>query len=109
PAIGSWHRDLHFANRKLSVHDTFAVAAGVQAVFQVNTPVKPIVSGRSARAGDLAINVLAPADAVLSVLDWSTVDASEYNSGWKLEVRGSGTQFVVEFSDAQMMFGDGFE
>lgn len=100
PAIGAWTRDLHFAERKLTVHDSFDVATGVQAVFQINTPVMPTITGRSAQAGDLHVNVLQPADAVITALQWSTLDPSEYYSGWKLEVTGSGSEFLVELSDA---------
>jgi hypothetical protein len=108
-AIGAWTRNLHFADRSLRVTDQFAVGAGVQAVFQVNLPVAPVISGRNATAGALAIEVLEPANATLTALDWRTIDASEYLAGWKLEVHGSGNRFDVVLRDASAMFGDGFE
>ncbi|WP_226469339.1 hypothetical protein [Luteimonas panaciterrae] len=101
PAIQSWRRDLHFAQRKLSVHDTYQVGSGVQTVFQVNTPLQPVISGNSARAGDLIITVLKPANATLRAIDWhATGPASEYLRGWKLEVGGASGEFLVEFADA---------
>jgi hypothetical protein len=91
------------------VHDTFAIGAGVQATFQVNTPVQPIVNGRSATAGSLVITVIEPADATLSVLDWRTLGSSEYRSGWRLDIRGSGNAFVVELGEAGSLFANGFD
>ena len=108
-AVTNWRRQLVFANRLLTVHDTFAMGAGVQAVFQVNVPVAPVVNGRTATAGALAMRVLQPADATITVLDWRTVDASEYNSGYRLDVRGSGNEFVVELGQAGLLFANGFE
>ena len=97
-AVGHWRRRLDFAPNRLRVHDTFAIGAGVQATFQVNTPVQPIVNGRTATAGSLVITVTEPADATLSVLDWRTVEPGEYLEGWRLDVRGSGNAFVVELA-----------
>ena len=108
-AVGYWHRDLRFARRVLRVHDDFGVASGVQAVFQLHTPQQPVVSGHTARAGDLLGRVLAPTDATLSVLDWRSVDNTEFLDGWKLEVRGSGHEFLVELADADVIFIDGVE
>lgn len=111
PAVGSWTRDLHFADRVLTVHDVAAVGAGTQAIFQLNTPVQPIVdlATRTARAGNLAIRVIKPAAPSFAVLDWRTVDAFEYRDGWKLEITGAGGEFQVELSDATTLFADGFE
>ncbi len=99
-AVGQWRRRLDFNSTRLRVHDTFAIGAGVQATFQVNTPVQPFVNGRTATAGSLLVTVIEPADATLSVLDWRTVDASEYDSGYRLDIRGSGNAFVVELACA---------
>jgi hypothetical protein len=101
--------DLRFAGRMLRVHDVFVPGPGTTAVWQVNVPVAPQISGRNARAGDLAIRVLAPADAVLTAVDWRTFGSSEFLSGWKLEVRGSGNEFLVELGDERSLFSDGFE
>jgi hypothetical protein len=109
PQLVSWQRDLRFAERTLRVHDVFVPGPGTTAVFQINVPVAPQIAGRNARAGDLAVRVLTPSDAVLTAVDWRTFGASEFQSGWKIEVRGSGTEFLVELSDARSLFADGFE
>ncbi|MEO8671107.1 MAG: hypothetical protein ABI411_07310 [Tahibacter sp.] len=110
PDITSWQRTLHFANRVLRVSDQFAIGSGVQAVFQLNVPSMPVISGHTARAGDLAINVLTPANATLTLVDWHSLDNDEFRSGWKLEVRGNGNQFVVDLSEASdAIFANGFQ
>jgi len=108
-AVTNWRRQLSFANRALRVRDTFVKGAGVEAMFQVNTPVIPVVSGRSARAGNLTITVVSPADATLSVLEWRGVDPAEFTRGYRLDVRGSGAEFVVDFSTGDSVFGNSFE
>ena len=98
--VNSWRREVRFGGRKLTVSDRFATSAGIQAVFQINVPKKPRVDGRVAEAGDLHVRVLSPEDAVLDILEWPTLDAQEFRSGWRIDVRGSGDAFVVELSDA---------
>lgn len=108
-AVGSWQRELRFAGRTLRVHDTYATAGGAHAVFQVNTPVAPIVSGNTARAGDLVVRVLEPAGAELSVVDWHAVDPAEFATSFKLEVSGGSGEYLVELVDDAALFADGFE
>src|SRR6185312_15068452 len=96
PALTSWQRTIDFADHKLTVSDAFALGSGTTATFQINTPVQPIITGKSAVAGNLHIRVLAPASATLSALDWTTVDASEFNSGWRLDIGGGTSGYVVE-------------
>ena len=110
-AVTSWQRALHFANRHLTVTDDFAVASGVQAIFQVNTPVQPVITGKTARAGNLLITVTAPATATLTAVEWNPLDPTEFYSGWKLEVRGAGNRFVVDLAEAggDLIFADGFQ
>ncbi|HQW64245.1 MAG TPA: hypothetical protein PLZ17_05990, partial [Pseudomonadota bacterium] len=57
-------------------------------------------NGRTATAGSLLVTVIEPADATLSVLEWRTVEAGEYDSGYRLDIRGSGNAFVVELACA---------
>ncbi|MGP1664376.1 MAG: hypothetical protein ACTS5I_00370, partial [Rhodanobacter sp.] len=95
-AVRSWHRVIDFAQRSLTVHDTFALGSNTQAIFQVNVPTQPKIEGRTASAGHLHMTVVTPLDARISVVPWKTVDA-DFNSGWRIEVRGSGDQFVVKF------------
>ena len=110
-AVTSWQRTIDFANRKLTVTDAFALGGGTQAVFQVNTPVQPHIAGNTATAGPLKIRVLSPAGATLSALDWTTrSDGDEtYYSGWRLDVAGGATGYVVEFSTSDVIFADGFD
>jgi len=109
-AVTSWQRTIDFAGHKLTVSDAFALGSGTTAIFQVNTPVKPIISGKAAQAGDLLIRVIAPANATLSALDWtSQSDADEtYNSGWRLDVAGGTSGYVVELS-VDRIFANGFD
>jgi hypothetical protein len=110
-AVTSWQRTIDFANHKLTVSDTFALGSGTQATFQVNVPVHPVISGNTATAGSLKIRVISPANATLSALDWSTQsDANEtYNSGWRVDVHGGTTGYVVELSAGDTIFANGFE
>ncbi len=107
PAVTSWQRTLDFANHKLTVKDAFALGSGTTATFQVNTPVQPIINGKTAQAGALTIKVTAPAGATLSALDWTTVDAGEFTSGWRLEIGGGTTGYTVELS-VDKIFANGF-
>jgi hypothetical protein len=107
--IQNWRRQLAFANRAVLVTDDFAVSPGVSAIWQVNVPTAPVIVGRSARVGNLLIEVLQPADAVLNVLDWSSIDPDEFRSGYKIEVQGSGNRYVVRLSESGAIFANGFE
>ncbi|MGY1425053.1 hypothetical protein [Lysobacter sp. A289] len=99
PAVRGWQRRFDFAGRRLTVSDTFELGRGTRAIFQLNVPVKPKIDGNQATAGDLRIRVLEPANAVLSAHDWSSVDADEFKRGWRIDVKGGDTGYVVELSD----------
>ena len=107
-AVTSWQRTIDFANHALVVNDAFALGSGTTATFQVNTPVQPIISGKTATAGDLLIQVLSPAGATLSTLDWTTIDNTEFNSGWRLDVKGGTTGYTVVLS-VDKIFANGFD
>ena len=96
--VRSWKRDVDFVAGRLTVHDRISKGADSEAIFQVNVPVKPVIEGREARAGRLHVKVIKPEDARLSLLEWSSLDSAEFRSGWRLDVRGSGDEFVVELS-----------
>ena len=98
--VNSWQREIDFVGGQLTVHDTFSKTADTDAIFQVNVPVQPVINGREARAGRLLIKVIQPEDAVLSTLDWSSLDKAEFRSGWRIDAKGSGDTFLVELSDA---------
>jgi hypothetical protein len=110
-AVTSWQRTIDFASRKLTVSDAFALGSGASAIFQINTPVQPLINGKDATAGQLKIHVVSPANATLTALDWTTQsDAGEtYNSGWRLDVHGGTTGYVVELTASDVIFADGFQ
>lgn len=107
-AIQSWQRTIEFGGRRLLVQDSYQVSADTQAIFQVNVPVQPIINGRSVTAGRLKINVLQPADATISAVDWRSA-GSDFRSGWRIDVRGSGGSYVVELKTGDDLFKSGFD
>jgi hypothetical protein len=111
PAVQSWQRTIDFAGRTLTVSDTFALGSGTQGIFQLDVPVQPTINGNTATAGALKIRVISPADATLSALDWTTLSDSDetYNSGWRIDISGGTTGYVVELSAGDGIFADGFE
>jgi hypothetical protein len=112
PAVTSWQRTIDFASRKFTITDAFALGSGTQATFQVNTPAQPVINGNTATAGTLKIKVLFPANATLSVLDWTTQNSAgsdEFRSGWRLDVHGGTTGYVVELSVSDSIFANGFD
>lgn len=94
--VTKWHRTFTFAQRSLLVMDDYATAPGTQAVFQVNVPSLPVISGNTVIAGNLRIRVEGPSTASLSVLDWTTIDSGEYRGGHRVDIAGgTGTYRVV--------------
>ncbi len=100
PALSRWTRRLDFANRKLTVRDNFTLASGTTAFFQVQVPVQPTVSGSTVTAGRLRVRVLEPANATITLRNWATVDSSEYTKGWRIDIGGGTTTYLVELSEA---------
>ena len=99
PALGNWQRRLDFSARKLVVRDQFRLGAGTRAIFQLNVPVQPKVEGFEVTAGRLKLRVLEPANAVISVHDWRTQDSSEFQRGFRIDVSGGDSTYVVELSE----------
>jgi hypothetical protein len=97
--VSSWRRAIDFSGGRLTVSDTFSRSADTEAVFQVNVPVKPVIDGRTVMAGRLQVQVTQPADAVITALDWSSVDSAEFRAGWRIDIRGSGDAFTVELAE----------
>lgn len=109
--VHSWLRNIDFANRSLTVHDTFQVDAGVQSTFQINVPTQPTVSGNTIQAGALQIHVLTPVNPTITLVQWSTQD-SDYNSGWRIDIQGAGSEFLVQMATAapsEVIFKNGFD
>ena len=99
-SVRLWTRRLDFIGRTLRVEDRYTLDSTARAIFQLNVPVEPKIDGQTAVAGRLRIKVLTPADARLSVLDWRSIDSSEFRSGWRLDISSehsdkSGTYVVM--------------
>jgi len=99
PALTRWTRNLDFSNRRLTVRDNFTLAAGTTAFFQVQVPVQPTVSGSTVTAGRLRVRVLEPANATITLRNWNAVDASEFTKGWRIDIGGGTTTYLVELSE----------
>jgi len=86
------------------VFDRVDGAGDTRRIWQLNSPVAPVVGGSSASfagtAGSLDVSWMTPADAAASVLDWTTDD--DMNSGFRLDLahEGSGgsSRFLVVLS-----------
>ena len=107
--VNSWQRTLDLDPLGLTVSDTWSVPGGVTAVFQVNTPVAPIVAGGVVTAGALRIVPLVPANPTIAVVQWSAVEPGEFLTGWKVELRGGTGQYQVRLELLDGLFADGFE
>lgn len=93
----NWTRAVDFVGGVLTVNDQMTLASGTTGTFQVNTPVRPTVSGNIITAGGLRIEVQLPANPTVALVDMHTVD-SDYNSGWRVDIGGSSTQYRVVLS-----------
>jgi hypothetical protein len=99
PAVAHWERQLEFSGRRLKVADRFRLGQGTRAVFQLNVPVEPRVEGSEVVAGRLRMRVVEPANATITVHDWRAEDASEFSRGWRIDVTGGETGYVVELDE----------
>ena len=98
--VRRWTRHLDFGGRRLRIEDTYAVAPGTRAVFQLQLPAEPRIEGATAIAGRLRIRVLHPADARLRAFDWRTLDRDEFRNGWRLDIAGGDGAYVIELDEA---------
>ncbi len=57
------------------------------------------VSGSTVTAGRLRVRVLEPANPTIALRDWKTLDSSEFTKGWRIDVGGSTTTYLVEVSE----------
>ncbi len=101
--VQSWRRSVAFDRpaNLVTVRDTFSLAAGTAAAWQLNTPVRPLLQGDSVVAGGLVVKPL-DGDAQIRIVEWNQMrgDAewkSEYPSGWKISLTrpASATTFAV--------------
>lgn len=88
-AVGRVERELVFLEPDiLVVFDRIDAGAATERVWQLNTPLQPVLAGATATAGDLTVRRILPADATTSIFDWST-DA-DMNGGWRLDATHAG-------------------
>ncbi|HZV37807.1 MAG TPA: Calx-beta domain-containing protein [Pseudoxanthomonas sp.] len=100
-AVTSWTRQFTFGSRKLTVRDQFAITSGTTATFQVNTPVQPVlVNSREATAGRLRVRVLEPTNATIDS-NFSSGKYVESGGGYRIDVTGGTTGYLVELSEVQ--------
>jgi hypothetical protein len=97
--VSNWTRTLTYQRslHKLVVRDQCSVAQGVQPVWQLHVPVRPILeTGGTILAGKLRIKPTVPAAPAVKVVDMHAL-SGEYGSGFRIELRGtSGCEFNVE-------------
>lgn len=100
-AVTSWTRTLTYTRsaHTLQVHDMCAVAGNVTPIFQVQLPITtaPTVAGSVVTAGSLSITQTTPAVSGANapkVVHMPSVD-SDFNDGYRVELTGSGCEFVV--------------
>jgi hypothetical protein len=69
--------------------------------------------GGTIHAGDLVIDPIVPATPAVEILDWTTVDPSEFLAGWRVTLAGGSGVYEVRLTDtvteARFVFADGFE
>ncbi|MBL9207103.1 MAG: hypothetical protein JNN01_18580 [Opitutaceae bacterium] len=101
--VSSWRRSLTYrrALHQVQVRDTFTVAAGVQAVWQLQVPVAPVVqSDGTIVAGALRILPVTPAAPAIVTRAMTSV-SSEFSAGYRIELTSPGaTEFVVTLQAA---------
>lgn len=93
-SVQAYKRSYSFSGGALEVTDDYTVASGTTAVFQVCTPVKPVVSGNVATAGTLKVTVVEPAGASLSVVT-NPQGSDVQTTSFRLDVAGGTGKYVV--------------
>lgn len=99
PAVRSWHRRFDFKDRTLTVSDDFKLGTGTRAVFQLQLPARPVIEGNVVLSGRLRMTVLEPAGAQISAQSWPTIGGTEFHDGWRVDVRGSDTGYLVRLEE----------
>jgi len=95
--VTSWVRKIDFVAGVTTVNDDMNLATGTVGVFQVNVPSQPSVAGNVVTAGNLRFTVLSPASPQITLVDMRTVN-SDYNSGWRVDIKGGATNYKVQFN-----------
>ncbi len=114
-AVDAWQRRFEVDSTGLLVDDSFDAASDVTAFFQVQVPVQPVQAAGRIVAGDLTIVPILPQSPTITLLQWSTVDPAEFNSGWRVTLSGAGPgapageRYVVRLRLPHVVHVDGFE
>lgn len=89
----TWSRNLVLSSaaRMLTVTDTYSANAGVQAIFQLNTPAQPVVSGNTITAGQLRVKVVTPSNPTITVVSLA--------GHYRIDISGGAGSYVVQLSD----------
>lgn len=99
--VSAWTREFIYnrAAHTLRVHDVCTVRAGVSAVWQLHTPVLPVVQGDgSIVAGNLRITPVFPAAPAVQIVDMHALD-NQFNAGYRIEISaGSSCEFIVNLA-----------
>lgn len=97
PAIQSWRRSVAFVDeggvRVMNIRDLMQVTSDTEAIFQMHTISQPVVNGSSVTAGGMVMTVVSPANAQISVV---SLGGGEFSGGYRIEVRGSQTEYRVQ-------------
>lgn len=107
--VNLWQRTVELSGTGLLLDDRFVVDPDVEAVFQLNLPVEPTISGGVVTVPGFRLVPLLPRGATATVVSWHTVDPQEYSTGWRLELRGAGSRFAVRLLLPGVLQVDGFE
>jgi hypothetical protein len=91
PAITRIQRELVYVRPDtLVVFDRADTADGTSRIWQLSSPIQPVISGTTARMGSLRVDRVLPAGAY-AVLDWNDLDPDlppeeeEFTGGWRLD------------------------
>lgn len=98
----TWTRQLQYVRpARLTVTDNYKVPAGVVPYFQLQLPSQPTVTGNSLIAGNLQVIVSNPANATITVQNWTKLSTDAF-SGWRVNIAGhaGAGQFVVQLQSA---------
>ncbi|TXH77458.1 MAG: hypothetical protein E6Q88_01010 [Lysobacteraceae bacterium] len=95
-AVRSWRRTLEFGGRRLRISDRYRIAGDTRAIFQLLLPVAPRIDGHQARAGNLRVKVVSPADARMDVVELRSLDPAEFRNGWRLDISGPDSATIAQ-------------
>ena len=99
PAVVRWTRRLDFAARTLTVRHDYATGSGTSAIFQLQVPVQPTVSGNTVTAGRLRVRVLQPVNPTITLRNWTAINSSEFTRGWRIDIGGGSGVYQVELQE----------